>query len=512
MSDLPFGFSSHGDGDDNNRDKNGDQNRHDKGSGASGGAPGGGDSAQNPFGFALGGESLDPSALGQMFSQLGSMLSGMGSGSFGFGGNQGSGPVNYDLASNLARQQIGNFTPVLEKETSAVTDAVRLADVWLDDATTLPGGVSKSVAWTPVQWLEQTMPTWKRLCDPVAQQLSRTWEQNLPPEAAQFAGPMMGMLTQMSGMAFGTQLGQGLGQLAKEVLTSTDIGLPLAPEGEAVLLPEAIASFADGLEQPAQEIVVFLAAREAAHLRLFTHVPWLRQRLFATVEEYARGITVDFSGITDLTANIDPAQLFSDPSKLEELMSSSASFEPTTTPEQKAALSRLETLLALVEGWVEQVVSQALSDRIPSTAALTETMRRRRASGGPAEQTFATLVGLELRPRKVREASALWRSLVEASDISTRDGVWAHPDLMPDADDLDNPAGFIDRVIGGDVGGIDEAIAELERTLAEEAENTSGGSASDTTPSSEAQRESDGNPESGGAEGDDGSSGTKADD
>lgn len=508
MSDLPFGFSSHGDGD----DKNGDQNRDDKGSGASGGARGGGDSAQNPFGFALGGESLDPSALGQMFSQLGSMLSGMGSGSFGFGGNQGSGPVNYDLASNLARQQIGNFTPVLEKETSAVTDAVRLADVWLDDATTLPGGVSKSVAWTPVQWLEQTMPTWKRLCDPVAQQLSRTWEQNLPPEAAQFAGPMMGMLTQMSGMAFGTQLGQGLGQLAKEVLTSTDIGLPLAPEGEAVLLPEAIASFADGLEQPAQEIVVFLAAREAAHLRLFTHVPWLRQRLFATVEEYARGITVDFSGITDLTANIDPAQLFSDPSKLEELMSSSASFEPTTTPEQKAALSRLETLLALVEGWVEQVVSQALSDRIPSTAALTETMRRRRASGGPAEQTFATLVGLELRPRKVREASALWRSLVEASDISTRDGVWAHPDLMPDADDLDNPAGFIDRVIGGDVGGIDEAIAELERTLAEEAENTSGGSASDTTPSSEAQRDSDGNPESGGAEGDDGSSGTKADD
>lgn len=486
MSDLPFGFSPSGDGDDNNRDKN----RDNKGSGASGGASGGGDSAQNPFGFALGGESLDPAALGQVFSQLGSMLSGMGSGTFGFGGQgKGSGPVNYDLASNLARQQIGNFTPVLERETNAVTDAVRLADVWLDDATTLPSGVSKSVAWTPVQWLEETMPTWKRLCDPVAQQLSRTWEQNLPPEAAQFAGPMMGMLTQMSGMAFGTQLGQGLGQLAKEVLTSTDIGLPLAPEGEAVLLPEAIAAFAEGLEQPAQEIVVFLAAREAAHLRLFTHVPWLRQRLFATVEEYARGITVDFSGITDLTANIDPAQLFSDPSKLEELMSSSASFEPTTTPEQKAALSRLETLLALVEGWVEQVVSQALSDRIPSTAALTETMRRRRASGGPAEQTFATLVGLELRPRKVREASTLWRQLAEASDINNRDGVWAHPDLMPDADDLDNPAGFIDRVIGGDVGGIDEAIAELERTLAEEAE--------------EAAKDSGDKPESGGALGDD---------
>ena len=467
MTDLPFGFSSSDNSDD---DKN---KRRDNSPGDSSGNAGG----QNPFGFPLGGtegfdpSSFDPSQLGQMFSQLGNMFSGMGTGMSGGGG----GPVNYQVAANLARQQIGNFTPILDKETGAVNDAVRLAEVWLDDATTLPSGVTTSVAWTPVQWLEETLPTWKRLCDPVAEQLSTTWEKNLPPEAAQFAGPMMGMLTQMSGMAFGTQLGQGLGHLAKEVLSGTDIGLPLAPEGTAVLLPEAIAAFAEGLEQPGQEIVVFLAAREAATVRLFAHVGWLRQRLLSTVEEYARGISIDFSGIENMTSQIDPTQLLSDPSKLEELISSSTSFEPTTTPEQTAALNRLETLLALVEGWVEQVVSAALGDRLPSASALTETMRRRRASGGPAEQTFATLVGLELRPRKVREASALWRQLLESSDIETRDGVWAHPDLMPDSEDLDNPAGFIDRVIGGDVSTFDDPIAELEKTIAAEREAQKGG-------------------------------------
>jgi putative hydrolase len=474
MNDLPFGFSPSGDDDDRRRGDKSGKNGPDSGSGdggdasSGGGVPGG---AQNPFGFAMGGEggfdpgSFDPSQLGQMFSQLGNMFSGM---SAGMSSGSGGGPVNYQVATNLARQQIGNFTPVLNKETQAVVDAVRLAEVWIDDVTTFPSGVSRSVAWTPVQWLEESMPTWKRLCDPVATQLSRTWEQNLPPEAAQFAGPMMGMLTQMSGMAFGTQLGQGLGQLAKEVLTSTDIGLPLAPEGVAVLLPEAIATFADGLEQPAQEIIVFLAAREAAHVRLFTHVGWLRQRLLSTVEEYARGISIDFSGIADLTSGVDPQELLSNPSKLEELIGSSASFEPTTTPEQKAALARLETLLALIEGWVEQVVSKALDDRIPSSVALTETMRRRRASGGPAEQTFATLVGMELRPRKVREASALWRDLLAASDITTRDGVWAHPDLMPDADDLDHPTAFIDGVIGGGASTFDDPIAQLEQTMAAE--------------------------------------------
>ncbi|MBM7366228.1 zinc-dependent metalloprotease [Gordonia hydrophobica] len=453
MNDLPFGFSSSDD-----RDKD------DRNSGKDNGPGNGGPDPANPFGFAFGdGGAVDPSQLGQLFSQLGNMFSGMGSGMAGGG----SGPVNYDVATNLARQQIGSFTPMLDKEHQAVADAVRLAEVWLDEQTTLPAGITTTAAWTPVDWLENTLPTWKTLCDPIAEQMSKTMDTGLPEEAQAFAGPMMAMIGQLSGTMYGTQLGQGLGQLAGGVLTSTDIGLPLAPDRVGVLLPEAIAKFAEGLDLPAQEIVVFLAAREAAHVRLFSHVPWLKQRLLATVEEYARGIRIDLGGLQNLATEIDPQELFTNPGKLEELMGSAASFEPQTTPEQQAALTRLETLLALVEGWVEQVVSSALGDRIPSTAALTETMRRRRASGGPAEQTFATLIGMDLRPRKLREAATLWRSLAEASDITARDNVWGHPDLLPDADDLDNPAGFIDRVIGGDTSGIDDAIAELERQFAE---------------------------------------------
>ena len=456
MNDLPFGFSSSDDRDKD--DRNSGENGGAGNSGGNGGDP------TNPFGFALGdGGAIDPSQLGQLFSQLGNMFSGMGSGM----ASGGSGPVNYEVAANLARQQVGDFTPMLDKEHRAVADSVRLAEVWLDEQTTLPAGISTTAAWTPVDWLENTMPTWQTLCDPIAEQMAKTVDMGLPEEAKAFAGPMMAMIGQLSGTMYGTQLGQGLGQLAGGVLTSTDIGLPLADERMGVLLPEAIAKFAEGLDLPAQEIVVFLAAREAAHVRLFTHVPWLKQRLLATVEEYARGIRVDLGGLQNLATEIDPQELFSDPSKLEELMGSAASFEPQTTPEQQAAMSRLETLLALIEGWVEQVVSNALGDRIPSTAALTEMMRRRRASGGPAEQTFATLIGMDLRPRKLREASALWRALGEASDITVRDGVWGHPDLLPDADDLDDPAGFIDRVIGGDTSGIDDAIAELERQFAE---------------------------------------------
>ena len=175
---------------------------------------------------------------------------------------------------------------------------------------------------------------------------------------------------------------------------------------------------------------------------------------------------MDFSAIEEAASGLDPASL-TDPSKIEEILQQ-GSFEPQTTPEQKQALERLETLLALVEGWVETVVADALGDRLPGAIALGETIRRRRASGGPAEQTFATLVGLELRPRKVREAGALWRLLTSAAGIDGRDGVWAHPDLLPVSSDLDDPASFIDGVVGGGSSNFDDPIAQLEATEAQE--------------------------------------------
>ena len=247
------------------------------------------------------------------------------------------------------------------------------------------------------------------------------------------------------------------------MLTYTDIGLPLGPKGIAALMPQAIEALAEGLEQPRSEIVTFLAAREAAHHRLFSHVPWLSGQLLNAVEAFARGTKIDMSGIEEFARGFNPASL-TDPSEMEQLLNQGI-FEPKATPEQTAALERLETTLALIEGWVQTVVSDALGDRIPGTSALSEMLRRRRATGGPAEQTFATLVGLELRPRKMREAADLWRKLTDAVGADTRDSVWQHPDLLPSAGDLDEPAAFIDRMIGGDTSDIDSAIADLERDL-----------------------------------------------
>lgn len=447
MGDLPFGFSS---GDDPPEDPSGRDKRGKDGADSGSGA--------NPLGaFGIGGE-FNMADLGQIFTRLGEMFGGVGTA---MAAGKTSGPVNYDLARQVASSSIGFIAPIPAATNSAIADAVHLADTWLDGATSLPAGATKAVGWSPTDWVDNTLATWKRLCDPMAQQISTVWASSLPEEAKSMAGPLLSIMSQMGGIAFGSQLGQALGRLSREVLTSTDIGLPLGPKGVAAILPGAVESFAAGLEQPRSEILTFLATREAAHHRLFSHVPWLASQLLGAVEAYAMGMKIDMTGIEELARDINPTSL-ADPAAMEQLLSQGV-FEPKATPAQTQALERLETLLALIEGWVQTVVTAALGERIPGEAALSETLRRRRASGGPAEQTFATLVGLELRPRKLREAGALWERLTRAVGMDARDAVWQHPDLLPATDDLDDPAAFIDRVIGGDTSGIEEAIAELER-------------------------------------------------
>jgi putative hydrolase len=362
------------------------------------------------------------------------------------------GPVNWEMAKNIARQTVAQGAPDGSKDASvgaseraAVQEALRLADLWLDGVTSLPSGSNTSVAWSRAEWVEGTLPAWQELVDPVAERVGAAMGGVLPEEMQSVAGPLLGMMRSMGGAMFGTQIGQALGMLAGEVVGSTDVGLPLAPAGTAALLPVNIAAFGSDLGVPLEEVRLYLALRESAHQRLFAHVPWLRAHLFGAVEGYARGIKVDTARLEDAVGQLDPGN----PQALQDALQQGM-FQPEDTPEQKAALSRLETALALVEGWVDAVVHAAAAPHLPSAGALRETLRRRRATGGPAEQTFATLIGLELRPRRLRDASRLWASLTDARGTDSRDRLWSHPDMLPGPADLDDPDGFVHREPGGE--------------------------------------------------------------
>jgi putative hydrolase len=395
----------------------------------------------------------DPNQFADALRQFADLLSWQG------------GPVNWDLAKNVARHAISaaGDPSVLEAQRREITEAVRLADLWLDEATTFPSGIRKIEAWSRSEWLEATFPIWAKLCDPIAAKGVEAMGgmlnidptqlgDDVPEEMRQALGALGGgagglgglaglgaMLRQIGGAMIGSQTGTAVGELAREVIGSADIGLPLGPEGVAALLPAGVAQFGQGLSVDAGEVRLFLALREAAHQRLFAHVPWLRGHLLGAVEQYASGITIDMTRLQEAIPDVD----ITNPEALRDALAGEGLFRPEDTPAQKAALVRLETALALVEGWVATVVSAAARDRLTHADALAEAVRRRRATGGPAERTFATLVGLELRPRRLREAAAIWQGLTSARGVDGRDALWSHPDLLPAADDLENPDTFV---------------------------------------------------------------------
>jgi putative hydrolase len=410
MSNTPFGFGRPNDEGD---DESGQPN--------------------DPF-AAMGG---DMGQFAEMLHRFADMLGSQGSGE---------GPLNWDLAKNIARHTVIEHgdPSIVNAERRQVEEALRLADLWLDEGTALPAGIRTPQAWSRSEWIESTLPVWSTVCDPIAARMVDSMGGvlgggELPQEMQAMAGPLLSMIRQMAGAMVGGQAGQALGTLARDVVGSTDVGLPLAPEGVGALLPAGVTAFGKGLEIPEDEVRLYLALREAAHQRLFAHVPWLRSHLLGAVEDYARGITVDLSGIEQAVAGLD----LSNPEALQQALGGELQLQPEETPQQKAALVRLETALALVEGWVDTVVNSVAGGRLPEAVRLAEAVRRRRATGGPAEHTFATLVGLELRPRRLREAGALWRCLTEVRGADGRDAVWEHPDLMPTAADLDDPDAFV---------------------------------------------------------------------
>src|SRR6476469_4149588 len=349
--------------------------------------PGGADELAKALG-AAGVGPVDPSQLTASIGQVQRMLSTPGDG----------GPVNWTLATDMARQAVSQAgdSSVGAAEARAVADAVRLADVWLEERTTLPAATTRALAWSRAEWVEGTLPVWKRLVEPVAASVSKAMtlamteqlRSQVPPEMAAMMGSAEQMLHQVGGSVFGLQLGQAMGALATEVVSGTEVGLPLVADGTVVLLPANVAAFGEGLDVPADEVRLYLALREAARARLFAHVPWLGPYLLGAVEAYSRGIVIDTGRIEEAVRGADP----SDPASIQQALSEGL-FEPENTPAQTAALQRLETALALVEGWVEVVVTAA-AGQLPHAEGLRETVRRRRASGGPAEHTFAALVGL----------------------------------------------------------------------------------------------------------------------
>lgn len=379
----------------------------------------------------------DPEALNQLIEQLRGALVAMNT-------TAGETGVNWELATNQAKAIAKSESlAILDSTRKAIADAVSIGSLWLNEATSISELTTEPKLLSREMWVADAVPLFQALAQPVADRMSEALSENMrlnaPEELNELLGNASGLMKSAGSALFAMQLGQALGKLSAEVLSGGDIGLPIFKDQRAAFVPQNLSTFVDGLDVEKDQAFIYLTVREMAHARLFKHSKWLRDSIVSQISNYAAGISIDNSRITELAEDFDP-------SNTEELRRAleTGAFIAERTEEQNLALARIETLLALIEGWVDVVTEQA-TKLLPKAAAIAEAVRRRRATGGPAEQTFGTLIGLELRPRRLREAAAMWRTLDAALGSEKRDSLWDHPDLVPSSEDIDDPQRLIDK-------------------------------------------------------------------
>ena len=372
----------------------------------------------------------------------------------------------------------GSDLPIGVDDQKRMQEAIDIANIWIEDKTQFPVTVTNAdVAWSRRDWIDQSVNGWQKIVEPLAVGMVDALAKVMKEMGPQFenelggsesdsddASPALGfgaipgmpnipgfsvdsflpIMRTFMGQLIATQLGQSIGSLALGLTGSHDAAVPLFENSGAHLIPQNIAIWGNGLEIPEQEIAIYMALREVAAQRLFAHTPWLRDYVRGLIESFGRGITVDIEAITSQAESaMNSGELdITNPESIS-LAINQGMFQPEQSNAQRAALAKLEVTFALIEGWIDHVVSAAAQDRLPSLASLQESYRRSRVESAPTQRLFASLVGLQISPRLTREASHFWSEVNAIGGIEVRDHRWEDPALLPTATELGDPAAFL---------------------------------------------------------------------
>lgn len=435
-----------------------------------------------------------PGALEQAQQQLQAMLGGSMPG-FGFQPpTMPTGPVDWELARRVALQLAADGDrSATDEESRRVREAFDLAEHWLD-ATPLPSPIDSGriVAGSRQTWVNAAVVALRPLVEPVAraatdamidlarEQLSELGEdadlgamlgmeglpEGLRPMLEQLLGGDPGQLLRPAGAGLaGLQAGQVIGQLSRQLIGQYDLGIPTAPRHEAHHLVVNVADDLAGYGLEESEVTLVLALTEAAHRRLYHAVPWLEAHVGSLVARFAAGTVVDAERMREvaeeLTLGIDP----DDPEALSAAMERAASFRLTPTAEQQRVLARLQGVVCLVGAWARHEVARAIEGRLPSYDRIQEVLRRRRAAKGDGEQLLESLLGLDLKPDDESVGERFVVAVEAALGAEGLHRALAHPENLPDGEELADPSRWLARTAEGEE--VPDDLSELFGELGE---------------------------------------------
>jgi coenzyme F420 biosynthesis associated uncharacterized protein len=292
-------------------------------------------------------------------------------------------------------------------------------------------------------WIRANVDGFRVVLDPLVEHLR---ERGRAPEPGSVIAAVGSRVT-------GVQAGLILAYLAGRVLGQYELFLPPDPDAPADAAPAGrLTLVAPNILMVERELGVnphdfrrWVCLHEETHRTQFTAVSWLRGYVQEQMTEFL------------LASDLDPETILSRLRAAADAVAgavrgderSDSLIEAIQTPQQRAILDRLTSVMTLVEGHGDYVMDAVGPEVVPSVAQIRAKFNARRASAGRVEQAIRRILGIDLKMKQYAQGSRFVRTVVEQAGMAVFNRVWTSPQTLPTPAELTEPLLWVERAGNG---------------------------------------------------------------
>ena len=359
------------------------------------------------------------------------------------------GPVNWDVARQTAMwlatdgQPEPNVDPL---ERIRLEELVRVADLQVSTATglstSIAGGVLSILPVTRSDWALHSLEAYRPFLERLATSLSTAGD-DADDDPADPTTQLLGDLGKLLGpVLLGMQSGFMLGHLARRAMGQYDLPLPRLPADQLLVVPANLDAFADQWSLVPDDLRLWVCLHEVTHHAVLGR-PHVRARLEELINEYVRGFEVDPAALEASLGNLDPT----DAAGLQAVLGNPETLlGAVRSPRQQETLTRIETLTAVIEGYVDHVMDATGRGLIGSYGQLTEALHRRRVEAGDGDRFAARLLGLELARGQYERGTNFIRGVADRAGDEALSRLWLSARELPTPAEVDAPGLWLARI------------------------------------------------------------------
>ena len=340
--------------------------------------------------------------------------------------------VDWGLANQIARFAAGAGGPAVEADFPALVaeseEHLRgYTQLELSEPVPPPEAVDRAT------WAEVNLGSMAKLLEPVDERLTKRLE---------MAGPFAGPLRIVTGATVAAECGLVVGYMAQRVLGQYEVSLlDVAQPPRLLFVAPNLAKAVRDLQIDRDSFLGWIVLHELTHVFQFSGVSWLREYLGQLMRDYLRTVEVR---IEHGAAGGMPS--FPEPARIVQDFREGGLVALIQTHEQRRIMNRIQSAMAVVEGYSEHVMD-VLGERVlPAYEGLREAMDRRRRSRSYPERVLQRLLGLDLKMRQYELGKAFCDGVVADGGMESLNRVWDSPEALPTVSELEHPEHWLARV------------------------------------------------------------------